>query len=860
MWRRGPRSLGCVAAALLCSSVPAQQACEEHCRFGWANLNGTGCERCPEGHGIDLATGDSCEVCPPGRFSNASMTICEDCSAGYTSAIGSSACRACPAGRYSYQGDTTCQECVVGKIAAGPAHASCDSCEPSRQLSNANHTACVCKQGFFDARLYPNLQLVSLVAWQGELVSPTPGPVRAACPPGAPCCVDCTKVICPADVCSLEPKDKTDLGSKDSDVCADNPSDCELKCSVKDSCVQCPGGGGANDAKAYMWPRQDFWVPEPATLTVDPLNGDPAKKRRDSATSLFGVVAVEQCHPVGPRGVCAGLHATAPDPATDDKDDLDDYAACRKDPRQCCRNGRVQSGTVCGECKTVDGVQYRPDPVTSVCERCERADWGGVFLFFLRTTLMAAFFDFKARKINVEEEGGGLAILVFFALQLRLYAKKSENVVVSTVQDLISEFLLLEPAGDPSGSGTCTFNLSPYNYFYFRVRAPPNCCGDGASAPGASARSLCLCLLRALLISPVASEQVFVVPIYQYLLVRGIGKLVDGLVHPSDMQQLVDDTAVNPLSDTGMAAQPSIVDKAKSYLLDHYDSSNLRYLRALPVEEPPQENSRRYATYLWWQGATASLKRKQAGKQNVRGQLQVLVAVYIPITKECVSMIFCRPVPKGDVDDWVSTYDTTEGCFGTPHLVSFAAAWAVLSLFTAGFPLFIYLKMSAMRDSSGAWKPGRFTSLVRLSYVFKDDRRAWQAVVMARQVWLVGWKVVADLLASPENQTLPFAAFNGASVPPAARGPHDLGIMAWMLRLTRSVRCAGELDWRWGPFVGILLSVHLQALYSPYALVHDNVLEQSCLLVLLCVICASTLARLPSSRPPRACVASGAVG
>lgn len=223
-------------------------------------------------------------------------------------------------------------------------------------------------------------------------------------------------------------------------------------------------------------------------------------------------------------------------------------------------------------------------------------------------------------------------------------------------------------------------------------------------------------------------------------------------------------------------------------------------------------------------------------------------------------MIFCRPVPKGDVDDWVSTYDTTEGCFGTPHLVSFAAAWAVLSLFTAGFPLFIYLKMSAMRDSSGAWKPGRFTSLVRLSYVFKDDRRAWQAVVMARQVWLVGWKVVADLLASPENQTLPFAAFNGASVPPAARGPHDLGIMAWMLRLTRSVRCAGELDWRWGPFVGILLSVHLQALYSPYALVHDNVLEQSCLLVLLCVICASTLARLPSSRPPRACVASGAVG
>ena len=265
-------------------------------------------------------------------------------------------------------------------------------------------------------------------------------------------------------------------------------------------------------------------------------------------------------------------------------------------------------------------------------------------------------------------------------------------------------------------------------------------------------------------------------PIYQYLLVRGIGKLVDGFVNPSDMQQVVDDTGVNPLSDTGMAAQPSIVDKAQRYLLDHYDSSNLRYLRALPNEEPPKEISRRYATYLWWQGATASLKRKQAGKQNVRGQLQVLVAVYIPITKECVSMIFCRPVPNGDDDEWVSTYDTTEGCFETPHLVSFIAAWAVLSVFTAGFPLFIYLKMSAMRDPIGAWKPGRFTSLVRLSYVFKEDHRAWQAVVMARQVWLVGWKVVADLLASPENQTLPFAAFNGALVPPP--GSHGVRVAA----------------------------------------------------------------------------------
>lgn len=280
--------------------------------------------------------------------------------------------------------------------------------------------------------------------------------------------------------------------------------------------------------------------------------------------------------------------------------------------------------------------------------------------------------------------------------------------------------------------------------------------------------------------------------LYQYLLVYGIGKMVDGFVNPSDMMQVVDDQTLNPLTDTGMGEKPSSIEKAKSYLLGHYDSSNLRYLRALPEEAQPAQISRRYATYLWWQGATRSLKRKQAGKQEMRGQLQVLVSLYIPTTKLCISMLFCRPVPEGDAINWVSTYDAAEPCFGTPHIVATIAALAVLGCFTMGFPAFIYFKMAALRDPSGGWKPGRFTSLVRLSYVFKEDRRAWQAVVMIRQVWLVGAKVLADLLASPENQTLPFAAFNGAS--------RQLRVWAWPWRpapcdspfaLWRSCRRAG---------------------------------------------------------------------
>ena len=43
---------------------------------------------------------------------------------------------------------------------------------------------------------------------------------------------------------------------------------------------------------------------------------------------------------------------------------------------------------------------------------------------------------------------------------------------------------------------------------------------------------------------------------------------------------------------------------------------------------------------------------------------------------------------------------------------------------------------------------------MRLSYVFKPEFRWWQAVVMFRQVWLVGAKEMADLFASPETQLL----------------------------------------------------------------------------------------------------------
>ena len=438
------------AAALCLEAARAQSACTAGCPFGWTNQSGA-CERCPAGHSIDLATGERCVGCPAGRFSNANMTICDNCPAGTSSGNTSSTCSACPAGTYSYPGDPQCQHCAPGKYTAAPGRPACDDCDQSRQDANSNRTGCVCKPGHFDAKLYPRMNRTE--GWRGDVVwrgQPT------CSGGGGPCCVECSKVICPADVCRIV--DEDDEGDE---KCAADPSRCELKCARKQTCVQCPGGGGVSPA--YMWPKKMFWVPDPASLTVDPLNGDPETK----STALYGllsVVAVEQCHP---HELCAGL----PEAIPEDSQGLVDYELCSTDPHNgCCANAGVQHGDVCGSC--MDG--YIAHPVSSRCERCDGTDWGRVLLFFLSTTMMATFFDFKARKLNVEEEGGGLAILIFFVMQLSLYAKTaivaSKSELLKFVQALIGTFLTLEPPEDEGGGSQCTFNLTPHRY----VRVHPS--------------------------------------------------------------------------------------------------------------------------------------------------------------------------------------------------------------------------------------------------------------------------------------------------------------------------------------------------------------------------------------------------
>lgn len=217
------------------------------------------------------------------------------------------------------------------------------------------------------------------------------------------------------------------------------------------------------------------------------------------------------------------------------------------------------------------------------------------------------------------------------------------------------------------------------------------------------------------------------------------------------------------------------LDKIRSFIRNKYDSSKLCYLQKLPehlddhLQTTSPEGSGLSESHprdmtdmkkVWWQGITRSLKRNQIVKQMWRGQLQVLVAVFIPITKLCISMLFCRPVPDGADIIWLSTYDTDVGCSDSTHVVAASIALLVLCIFTLGFPRFIYIK-SLNRNR----KPGRFSAMVRLMYIFKEDHCSWQAVMMLLQVWLVAAKVVAEIYASAEHQTLPIAAFNGVSWP-----------------------------------------------------------------------------------------------
>ena len=268
------------------------------------------------------------------------MLTCEFCADGSDSASGSSGCTNCTAGTTSQPArGAGCAACAAGKYAAQPGAADCEQCDVVRHVANLNRTGCVCAHGFFDANLYPKLTRDEVTAWKDQ-------PSVVDCGRG-PCCVDCTKVVCPADVCKYTVEEGEEVES--------------LVCSTKHQCVQCPGGVvGGEEGPAFMWPKKMFWVPDPEDLSVDPLGID------RTADMLFVVPvrlnAVEQCHP---HDLCAGLPSHALPGGSPTELALSDYDACRKDPTQCCTNAKVQGGRMCGECVADKQYARKQNPTTT---------------------------------------------------------------------------------------------------------------------------------------------------------------------------------------------------------------------------------------------------------------------------------------------------------------------------------------------------------------------------------------------------------------------------------------------------------------------------------------------------------------
>lgn len=110
-------------------------------------------------------------------------------------------------------------------------------------------------------------------------------------------------------------------------------------------------------------------------------------------------------------------------------------------------------------------------------------------------------------------------------------------------------------------------------------------------------------------------------------------------------------------------------------------------------------------------------------------------------------------------------------------------------------------------------KAGRFTTMVRVAHIFTPEHRGWMAYLLLRRVALVAcWQLGSSY---------------GGSIPvPGTQG--------------------GKIDWRVLPFFVVALSVLAQAWKKPFANALDNVLEQTTLTMLLCVLYADVALTSPS--------------
>jgi hypothetical protein len=191
-------------------------------------------------------------------------------------------------------------------------------------------------------------------------------------------------------------------------------------------------------------------------------------------------------------------------------------------------------------------------------------------------------------------------------------------------------------------------------------------------------------------------------------------------------------------------------------VVEAYTRTQLRYLKlsvlltdgdefeaqlgdsAEPVQETGPQARQREAVQMWWRVSAVALRRKMMKKQLVRTLLEVSMFSYMGVTKKAMSALLCTEV-DGEQHSY-SAMDTSVLCYSGQNIVAQVIGWLVLIFFTFGFPVIIIWRLQFLQgraEGSGeavskrkskrvyGWKPGRFTTMVRVAYFFDERHRGW---------------------------------------------------------------------------------------------------------------------------------------
>jgi hypothetical protein len=129
---------------------------------------------------------------------------------------------------------------------------------------------------------------------------------------------------------------------------------------------------------------------------------------------------------------------------------------------QCIRGSvcaHTHSGVLCGTCSSPHGLRMQKLS-DHRCAVCERSSVWYVLALMASWAIFALFLDFKARQINVDEDGAALGILTFFLQSLALFADRKGDNALYGLARLINMDLISAVETD-EGTPQCLLDIGP---------------------------------------------------------------------------------------------------------------------------------------------------------------------------------------------------------------------------------------------------------------------------------------------------------------------------------------------------------------------------------------------------------------